>query len=142
MEFLRNINRSVARIVDEPLAATVITLLARALMAAIFITAGLGKIQGYAGTQGYMQSMGVPGALLPLVILLELGGGLALLAGFQTRLVALALAVFSVIAGFIFHGGADQVSQIMFMKNLAMAGGLLALTLNGGGRASLDAESR
>ena len=142
MEFLRNINRSVARIVDEPLAATVITLLARALMAAIFITAGLGKIQGYAGTQGYMQSMGVPGALLPLVILLELGGGLALLAGFQTRLVALALAVFSVIAGFIFHGGADQVSQIMFMKNLAMAGGLLAFTLHGAGRASLDAETR
>jgi putative oxidoreductase len=89
-----------------------------------------------------MQAMGVPGALLPLVILLELGGGLALVAGFQTRLTGLALAVFTVVAAFIFHGGHDQVSQIMFMKNLAMAGGLLALTLNGGGRASLDAESR
>jgi putative oxidoreductase len=86
--------------------------------------------------------MGVPGGLLRLVIVLELGGGLALLLGFQTRLVALLLAGFSIVAGLIFHSGADQMQQIMLMKNFAMAGGLLAFTVFGAGRLSLDGEAR
>lgn len=109
----------------------------------MFIGAGLSKLgAGYAGTQGYMASMGVPGELLPLVIALELGGGLSLLLGFQTRLVAFLLAGFTIVAGLIFHSGADQMQQIMLMKNFAMAGGLLAFTLSGGGRLSLDGETR
>lgn len=115
-------------------------LLGRLLLAAIFITAGYGKIGGYAATQGYMEAMGVSGALLPLVIFAELGGGLAILLGLLTRYAALGLAVFSVASAVIFHSSADQVQQIMFMKNLAIAGGLLILVANGPGRLSLDTK--
>jgi len=100
----------------------------RVLMAAIFIMAGLNKISGYAGTQGYMESMGIPGALLPLVILLEVGGGLAVLLGWKIRIAAFLLAGFSVLSALIFHANfADQMQSILFMKNLAMAGGFLFL---------------
>lgn len=143
MEFFRNINRSVADIVAIPALNSVLILAARLLAAWIFISAGLGKTgAAYAGTAGYMESVGLPGALLPLVILLEVGGGLALVAGFQTRLAALALAIFSIVSAFVFHSAADPMQQIMFMKNLAMAGGLLAFTVFGAGRLSLDAETR
>jgi putative oxidoreductase len=75
-----------------------------------------------------MESMGIPGILLPLVILLEVGGGLALLLGWQTRIAALLLAGFSVVSAIIFHANfADQMQSILFMKNVAMAGGLLFL---------------
>ena len=141
MQFFRSINNRVASQLATPALNTILILVARALMAAIFIVAGYGKVTGFAGTQAYMASMGVPGSLLPFVILLELGGGFALLAGFQTRLVALALAGFTVAAGFIFHSGADAMQQIMFMKNLAMAGGLLFVAAVGAGPASLDAEA-
>jgi putative oxidoreductase len=141
MEFFRRINNQVAGIVATPAINSALILAARALMAFIFIMSGYSKIGGYAGTQGYMEAMGVPGAMLPLVILLELGGGIALLVGFQTRLAAFALAVFTLVAGFIFHGANDQMQQIMFLKNLAMTGGLLAFTVFGGGRLSVDCES-
>ena len=111
----------------------------RILIAAIFIQAGWGKIGGYAGTQGYMEAMGVPGALLPLVILVELGGGLLVVLGLWTRLAALALAGFSLLSAILFHWNfGDQVQAIMFMKNLAMAGGFLFLLAHGAGRLSLD----
>lgn len=140
MNFSQRINNKVADIVATPAVNSALILAARALAASIFIIAGYGKITAYAGTGQYMQAMGVPAAMLPLVILLELGGGIALLLGFQTRLTALALALFSIVAAFIFHAGADQMTQIMLMKNLAMAGGLLAFTVFGAGRLSLDAE--
>ncbi|AXQ30858.1 DoxX family protein [Solimonas sp. K1W22B-7] len=118
-----------------------LVLLGRLLIATIFVGAGYSKIGGYEATQGYMAAMGVPGALLPLVIFAELGGGLAIVLGFLTRLAALGLAVFSIASAVIFHGGsADQVQQIMFMKNLAMAGGFLFLVAHGGGKYSLDAK--
>lgn len=143
MEFFRNINRQVASVIATPALNSALILAARLLMAWIFIGAGLSKTgAGYAGTAGYMESVGLPGMLLPLVILLEIGGGLALVLGFQTRLATLALAIFSIVSAFIFHSGADPMQQIMFMKNLAMAGGLLAFTVFGAGRLSLDAESR
>ena len=111
----------------------------RILLAAMFILGGWGKIGGYAGTQAYMASKGVPGMLLPLVILTELGGGLAILAGFQTRLVAILLAGFTLLAGLIFHYlPADQMQMILFMKNLAIAGGFLALFAAGPGRYAVD----
>ena len=100
----------------------------RILIAQIFLMAGISKIGGYAGTQGYMEAMGVPGGLLPLVIVLEIGGALTLIAGWQTRLVSLALAGFSILSAVIFHANlADQTTMIMFMKNFAIAGGLLVL---------------
>lgn len=111
----------------------------RALLAAMFILAGWGKIGGYAGTQAFMESKGVPGLLLPLVILTELGGGLAILAGFQTRIVAGLLAGFTLLAGLIFHyQPADQMQMLLFMKNLSVTGGFLALFAAGPGRWSLD----
>ncbi len=100
----------------------------RLLMSFIFIMAGLSKIGGYAGTQAYMESVGVPGILLPAVILLELAGGLMILLGWQTRIAALLLAGFSIVSAVIFHANfADQTQMILFMKNIAMAGGLLFL---------------
>jgi putative oxidoreductase len=136
-------NNSIANLVNKPAVGAPLALVARVFASAVFIIAGYGKLgAGYAGTQGYMAAMGVPGGLLPLVIALELGGGIALLLGFQTRLVAFLLAGFSIITGLIFHGGADQMQQIMLMKNFAMAGGLLAFTMYGAGRLSLDGEAR
>lgn len=114
-------------------------LVVRLLLAQIFIIAGAGKISAYAGTQSYMEAFGVPGELLPLVIIAELGGGLALAAGLLTRWVALALAGFTLVAALIFHFDfAEQTQMIAFMKNVAITGGLLLLVRHGAGRFSLD----
>jgi putative oxidoreductase len=112
----------------------------RILIALIFLLAGISKLgAGYDGTQAYMESVGLPGMLLPFVIALELAGGLALAAGFFTRYSAWALAIFSVIAAALFHANfADQMQTILFMKNLAMAGGLMILAAYGAGTISLD----
>lgn len=117
-------------------------LLARILLAQIFLISGVGKLgAGYAATQGYMAAMGVPGVMLPLVIALELGGGLALVLGLLTRWAALGLAVFCVVAALLFHlNFADKMQMIMFMKNLAIAGGLLMLYVHGAGAYSIDAK--
>lgn len=116
-------------------------LFGRVLMSSIFIMAGINKISGYAGTQGYMESAGVPGALLPLVILLEIGGGLAVLFGWQTRIAAFLLAGFTMLSAVIFHANfGDQMQSILFMKNMAMAGGLLFLVAGGISAWSIDAK--
>lgn len=114
-------------------------LVARILMPILFITAGWGKIHAYAGTQQYMEAMGVPGALLPLTILLEFGGGLAILFGFLTRTTAIITAIFSVLTAVLFHSNfAEGVNSLMFMKNLTMAGGFLLLAITGPGAFSID----
>ena len=133
-----NPNVVVKNIVTQSNVENTVTLIARILMAYIFIIAGWGKLTAYGATAGYMESMGVPAALLPLTILVEFGGGLALLFGFQARFAAFGLGVFSIITAFIFHGADDQSQQINFMKNLAMSGGLFYLMLHGAGRLSLD----
>jgi putative oxidoreductase len=122
------------------LSASLAPLAGRSLLALIFVLSGAGKLAAYAGTQQFMESAGVPGALLPLVILAELGGGLALIAGLLTRLSAAALAGFSVVAAILFHADfADQNQMIHFMKNVSIAGGLLLLAAHGAGAWSLDA---
>jgi putative oxidoreductase len=114
-------------------------LVGRVMIAALFVISGASKIGGYAATQAYMQSAGVPGGLLPLVILLELGGGIAIVAGLYTRFVALLLAGFSILTAMLFHAGSpDQMQQVMFLKNLGLAGGFLLLVANGAGRLSID----
>ena len=114
------------------------SLVARLLIAPIFIMAGFEKVTGYAGSAGYMEAYGVPSILLPLAILVELGGGLAVLLGIFSRWAALALAGFCIVSAAIFHtawsGDGGQMQQIMFVKNLAMAGGLLLLFANGPGK--------
>ncbi|QOJ23479.1 MAG: DoxX family protein [Gammaproteobacteria bacterium] len=112
---------------------------ARVFLGQIFLLSGFFKIGGYEGTQGYMEAMGVPGMLLPLVIALEIGGGLAIIAGWQTRLVSAVLAVFTLVAAAIFHNNlADQIQMIMFMKNIAITGGFILLAVHGAGGYSLD----
>lgn len=121
-----------------------VDLLGRILIVAIFVTGGLSKLGGgYEGTLGYMTSMGVPMAnlLLPLVILVELGGAAAIILGWQTKWAALALAGFCIVSALIFHMNfADQMQMLMFMKNFAMAGGFLLLYVKGSGELSLDAK--
>ena len=112
----------------------------RLLLALLFLISGLSKLGGaYAGTAAYMSSQGVPGSLLPIVIATEVLGAAAIIAGWQTRVVAILLAGFTLMAGFIFHSNfADQIQAIMFMKNVAIAGGFLVLAANGAGAWSLD----
>ena len=115
------------------------SLAARLLLSLIFIVAGWGKLQDPAGTAGYMSTVGLPAFLVWPTILLELGGGILILIGFQTRIVALLLAGFCVLSGALFHNNfADQMQAINFLKNLAIAGGFLSLVLNGAGGWSLD----
>jgi len=117
-----------------------LTLLGRVGMALMFLTSGWGKIAGYVTTQQYMASAGVPGELLPLVIALELGGGLAILLGFLTRWVALALALFTLASAALFHAHfSDQNQMIHFWKNITITGGFLILCAHGAGALSLDA---
>ncbi len=111
----------------------------RILLSVIFILAGVQKIGTYAATQGYMEAYGVPGLLLPLVILTEIGAGLLVAAGYFTRLAAILLAGFTVVAALVFHSDfGDQMQMILFMKNLAIAGGLMLLVAFGGGSYALD----
>ena len=114
-------------------------LTARILLGHIFLLAGINKMSAYDGTAAYMEAMGVPGMLLPAVILLEIAGGLMVILGYKTKIAAIALAGFTVIAAAIFHSAlSDQMQMILFMKNLAITGGLLLLVTYGAGALSLD----
>jgi putative oxidoreductase len=116
-----------------------LALFGRIGLSLIFIISGWGKIAAYAGTQQYMESAGLPGALLPLVIALELGGGLAILGGVFTRWIALAMAAFSLASAAVFHAHfGDAAQAINFWKNVAMAGGFLMLAAHGAGKFSVD----
>ena len=123
-----------------------LALLGRILLAALFVPAGFGKISGFEGTVGYIGSVDLPlpalGAIAAIVV--ELGLGLLLLVGFKTRISAIVLAVFTVAAAVFFHNywalPADKafVNQLMFWKNIGIAGGLLAFAAFGAGRFSID----
>lgn len=125
-------------------------LVGRILLATIFIYSGYGKITGFEATAGYMAAYGMPWVELLLVgaIALELGGGLSILTGYKARLGAAALVLFTIPATFIFHAfwsvadpGQAYVEQLMFLKNLAIIGGLLVLMTFGPGRVALDART-
>ena len=111
----------------------------RIFLAVLFLASGLSKLGAYTGTAAYMASQGVPGALLPLVILTEVAGAAAIIAGWHTRIAAFLLAGFTVVSALLFHSNlADQNQMIHFMKNVSIAGGFLLLVANGAGRWSLD----
>ncbi|MEO6292580.1 MAG: DoxX family protein [Burkholderiaceae bacterium] len=127
---------------------SVFSLVGRLLLAFVFVPAGLSKISGFAGTVGYITSVGMP---LPSVsavvaILVEVGCGIALLAGFQTRIAALILAAFTLVASFFFHNfwtlpeAQQMMQQLMFFKNIGIVGGLLTLAAWGAGALSVDAK--
>lgn len=126
------------------MSTSVILLIARILLSVMFIMAGLQKFGAIDGTAGYITSVGLPaGTLLAwLAAIFETLAGIALLVGFQTGLSALALAAFCVFTGFVFHyAPADQMQMILFMKNITIAGGLLALFVTGPGSLSVDART-
>lgn len=121
----------------------------RFLLALMFVMAGFSKITGFAGTVGYMSSKGMPAAevLAVLTILLEIGGGLALMFGWRARWAALALALFTLLASVVFHNfwavpeAQKMMQQLLFMKNMSVVGGLLMVAALGAGPASLDART-
>lgn len=125
-----------------------LALIARILLAAIFISAGFSKVVGFDGVTAYIASKGlpVPMILAALTIALEILGGLAIVIGYKARVAGLLLGLFSILAAFIFHNfwafPPEQVylQNIMFMKNLSMAGGLFLLTVFGAGGYSIDAR--
>lgn len=127
-----------------------LSLAGRVLFVALFLPAGIGKLTGFEGTVGYIGSVGLPlptlGAVLALVV--EIVGSLALLAGFGTRISAIVLALFTLVASFFFHNywgaPADQafVQQLLFFKNIAVIGGLLTLAAHGAGGWSVDARNQ
>lgn len=126
----------------------VFPLLARILLAAVFLPAGLSKVGGFEGTVGYIASVGLPlpalGAALAIVV--EIAGSAALLAGWGTRFAAVILALFTLAASVFFHAywaaPADQVfvTKLLFFKNIGLVGGLLALAAAGAGGWSIDAR--
>jgi len=117
------------------------SLVARVLIASLFIVFGIEKITGYAGSAGYMEAYGLSASLLPLAILVELGGGIAILLGVLSRWAALVLAGFCLVTALVFHtgwsGDGGQGQFINFMKNVALAGGLILLFANGPGKYAL-----
>ena len=125
-----------------------LNLAARLLMVALFLPAGIGKLTGFAGTVGYISSVGLPLPTLAAAtaVIVEIVGSLALLAGFGTRIAAVVLAAFTLVASFFFHNywgvPADQafMQQLLFFKNIAVVGGLLAMAANGAGAWSLDSR--
>ncbi|MEY2678378.1 MAG: hypothetical protein RLZ00_1070 [Pseudomonadota bacterium] len=125
-----------------------LNLIGRLLIAALFLPAGLAKLSGFEGTVGYIESVGLP---LPAVaaagaLVLEVLGSVALIVGFQTRIVAAAFAVFTLVASFFFHAfwaaAPEQafVQQLLFFKNIGVIGGLLVLVSSGAGAWSIDAK--
>ena len=127
---------------------TPLVIVGRVLLALMFIYSGFGKLTNLEGTAGYIASGGLPMASVLAVVvgLLELLGGLAIAVGFHARWAGLALGVFTLAASVLFHKfwavPAEQafVQQLMFMKNISVAGGLLLLAAFGAGAISIDAK--
>jgi len=123
-----------------------LALIGRILVAYLFIPAGFGKLMGFSGTVGYITSAGLPMPEVAAVIaiIIELGLGIALLLGFKTRWTAIVMAVFTIVTALFFHKywsapeAMKMMQQINFNKNMAIAGGLLALAAFGAGRFSID----
>jgi len=123
--------------------ASLTILLGRVLLAVIFLLSGFGKLTAISGTAAYFGAMGlpVPTATAVIVGLIELLGGLSILLGFQTRIAAWVLAIFTIATALVAHTGwADQNQMIHFLKNVAITGGFLLLASSGAGAYSIDAK--
>jgi putative oxidoreductase len=136
------INSTSARVSRESAAITaknITEVAGRGFLAVLFLLSGLGKIGAYTTTAAYMSSVGVPSILLPVVIVTEVLGALAIVLGWQTRITALLLAGYSLLTALVFHTNfADQIEMVMFLKNVSIAGGFLLLVVHGAGPLSLD----
>lgn len=139
---MNTITQQSTQAIQSAAGASAVPAIGRVLLAAIFVFSGLGKALAPAGTIGYIESVGLPFATLGLIaaVAIELGGGVMLALGIRTRLVAAVLAGFSVVTALVFHNAlGDQNQLIHFMKNIAMAGGLLQVVAFGAGAYSVDA---
>jgi len=111
----------------------------RLLITFMFIMSGFSKMSNYSNTTAWMEMLGISGALLPIVISLEIFGGIAILIGWQVRVISLLLAGFCVLTAVVFHSDfADQNQMTQFMKNITIAGGFVFLIAHGAGNFSLD----
>ena len=125
---------------------SVLNLLGRIAIAALFLPAGINKLIGMEGATGYFASLGLPAVaiLIWVVIAIEILGGIALILGYHTRFVAIALAIFTVLASIVGHAfwaapvDAAFITQLLFFKNIAVTGGLLVLASSGAGSISID----
>ncbi|MEX0957430.1 MAG: DoxX family protein [Rhizobiaceae bacterium] len=132
------------------MATGIFLLLARVLLAAMFLTSGFAALSDIAGTAGYFGGLGLPfpGLTAWGVGLFELAAGVLLILGLLTRPVAALLAAFTLVAGFLGHYGQGDsamlafLHQQMFLKDIAVAGGLIVLAIQGAGRFALDARMR
>jgi putative oxidoreductase len=111
----------------------------RVILSLLFLVSGLGKIAAFSATVDYMAAMGVPGVLLPIAIVTEVVGAIAIVLGWQTRIFAFLLAGYCLLTAFVFHSNFDDpIEMVMFLKNFSIAGGLLLLVANGAGSFSFD----
>jgi putative oxidoreductase len=134
-----NFTHGISTIMRQPSIAA----LGRVLLALLFLASGLSKLGAASATKAYIASAGLPlpSLIYTIALVVEIGGGLLLLLGFQARLTATVLAVFTVMAAILFHHDfADQNQAVHFLKNLAIAGGLLQVSVAGAARFSLDAR--
>ena len=123
----------------------IVSVIGRILLSQIFIISGVGKAANPEGTIGYIQSVGapLPEVAYAIALIVELGLGIALLVGFKARWAAAGIALFTIATAFLFHFNlADQMQQIMFLKNLTIAGGLLIVVAFGAGAYSVDNRRR
>lgn len=119
-------------------------LVGRLFFSSMFLAFSYGKLTAFGGTSGYMASLGLPAPALftLLAIIAEVGGGLLMLVGYQTRIVALGLAIYVLVSAFIGHSQLGDPDQFMhFMKNMTIVGGSLAFVAHGAGAYSLDART-
>jgi putative oxidoreductase len=117
-----------------------VLLVARFLLGSLFLWSGIGQVQGYDETAIFLTRHGVIGGLLPIAIFVELAGAVLIFAGYRTRWVCLSLAGFCVVTALLFHANfADRAQMFHFLKNAAIAGGLLSLYVSGPGKLSFDA---
>lgn len=118
-----------------------IELVGRLLIVILYLFSGAGKITSYAETASYMSSTGVPSALLPVVIALEILGSIAIVIGWRTRFVAFLMAGFTLLTALVFHTNfSDSTQQLMLLKNVSITGAFLLLVANGAGRFSIDSR--
>jgi putative oxidoreductase len=129
----------IERLAREKIRLALAELVGRILLALIFLDSGLGKITAYAATLDYMASKGVPGELLPVAVATEIVGGVALIAGWKTRVASFLLAGFTLMSGAIFHSDlGDPGDRIHLLKNLSIVGGFVLVIVHGPGMFSLD----
>ena len=121
----------------------IIEIFGRIFLSAVFLIAGVNKIFNYEGTTAYMESFGVPGLLYIPAIILEILFPLLIVIGYQTKISALIMAIFTIVVAIIFHTNfADQMQFTSFFKNIAIAGGFLIIFIKGAGEYSLDHKFR